>query len=91
MTDDIVTRLRGQACPECGLPSTHNQFDEAADEIERLRAEYELTYWNIRRALETARDDLESPHPLWGALNECFEDVDRMEKTLDIANRMEPF
>ena len=37
MTDDIVTRLRGQACPECGLPSTHNQFDEAADEIERLR------------------------------------------------------
>ena len=36
-TDDIVTRLRGQACPECGLPSTHNQFDEAADEIERLR------------------------------------------------------
>ena len=39
MTDDIVTRLRGQACPECGLPSTHNQFDEAADEIERLRKE----------------------------------------------------
>jgi hypothetical protein len=37
MTDDIVTRLRGQACPECGLPSTHNQFDDAADEIERLR------------------------------------------------------
>ena len=37
-TDDIVTRLRGQACPECGLPSTHNQFDEAADEIERLRS-----------------------------------------------------
>ena len=39
MTDDIVTRLRGLACPECGLPSTHNHFDEAADEIERLRAE----------------------------------------------------
>jgi hypothetical protein len=37
MSDDIVARLRGQACPECGLPSTHNQFDEAADEIERLR------------------------------------------------------
>lgn len=37
--DDIVTRLRKQACPECGLPSTHNQFDEAADEIERLRIE----------------------------------------------------
>lgn len=37
MTDDIVTRLRGQACPECGLPSTHNLFDEAADEIEQLR------------------------------------------------------
>jgi hypothetical protein len=39
VADDIVNRLRGQACPECGLPSTHNQFDEAADEIERLRAE----------------------------------------------------
>jgi hypothetical protein len=43
MTDDIVTRLRGQACPECGLPSTHNQFDEAADEIERLREELEAS------------------------------------------------
>jgi predicted translin family RNA/ssDNA-binding protein len=42
MTDDIVTRLRGQACPECGLPSTHNQFDEAADEIEKLRKELEI-------------------------------------------------
>jgi hypothetical protein len=42
VTDDIVTRLRGLACPECGLPSTHNQFDEAADEIERLRAELEI-------------------------------------------------
>ena len=40
--DDIVTRLRGQACPECGLPSTHNQFDEAADEIEKLRKELEI-------------------------------------------------
>ena len=37
MSDDIVTRLRTLACPECGLPSTHNHFDEAADEIERLR------------------------------------------------------
>ena len=37
MNDDIVTRLRTLACPECGLPSTHNHFDEAADEIERLR------------------------------------------------------
>lgn len=46
MTHDIVTRLRGQACPECGLPSTHNQFDEAADEIDRLRTiirDYYLT------------------------------------------------
>ena len=39
MSDDIVTRLRGLACPECGLPSTHNHFEEAADEIERLRKE----------------------------------------------------
>lgn len=60
-------------------------------EIDDLRAEYELAYWNIRKVLEIARDDLESPHLLWGALNECFEDVDRMEKTLDIANGMEPF
>ena len=37
MNNDIVTRLRGLACPECGLPSTHNHFDEAANEIERLR------------------------------------------------------
>ena len=43
MADDIVTRLRGLACPECGLPSTHNHFDEAADEIERLRTE--LKQW----------------------------------------------
>ena len=53
MTDDIVTRLRGQACPECGLPSTHNQFDEAADEIERLRslvyiAEIDRDYYHER-------------------------------------------
>lgn len=48
--DDIVTRLRKQACPECGLPSTHNQFDEAANEIERLRKQLsetkiQLAYW----------------------------------------------
>jgi hypothetical protein len=50
VTDDIVTRLREQACPECGLPSTHNQYDEAASEIERLRTELsetqtKLAYW----------------------------------------------
>lgn len=42
MSDDIVTRLRGLACPECGLPSTYNQFDEAADEIEHLRIQNEM-------------------------------------------------
>ena len=50
MIDDIVTRLRGQACPECGLPSTHNQFDEAADEIEKLRKERD--YWREERLLK---------------------------------------
>jgi threonine synthase len=44
MTDDIVTRLRGVACPECGLPSTHNLFYEAADEIERLRTMTQSSY-----------------------------------------------
>ena len=51
-TDDIVTRLRGQACPECGLPSTHNQFDEAADEIERLRDSNKKLEHITERALE---------------------------------------
>lgn len=46
--DDIVTRLRELACPECGLPSTHNQFNEAADEIERLQQQV--------RQLEAERD-----------------------------------
>ena len=49
----------------------------------------ELAYWNIRRTLETARQELTSPHPLWGFLNELFEDVDRMEKFLNIPNRMD--
>lgn len=44
MNDDIVTRLRGLACPECGLPSAHNHFDEAADEIERLRKMVQSSY-----------------------------------------------
>jgi hypothetical protein len=51
VTDDIVTRLRGLACPECGLPSTHNHFDEAADEIEHLRTQV--------RALESEVSRLE--------------------------------
>lgn len=49
----------------------------------------ELAYWNIRHTLEVARDELVSPHRLWGLLNELFEDVDRMEKFLNIANRMD--
>jgi hypothetical protein len=59
------------------------------NEIFVLRAKYELAYWNLRKVLEVAKDSLESPHVLWGYLNECFEDIDRMEKTLDIANRMD--
>ena len=49
--DDIVTRLRGTACPECGLPSTYNFFDEAADEIQRLRNELE----SVKAELEELR------------------------------------
>ena len=58
MSDDIVTRLRTLACPECGLPSTHNHFDEAADEIERLRNA--LTHLGeYVSELETERNELE--------------------------------
>ena len=63
----------------------------AADEIERLRSKYALAYWNLRQVLEVAHGGLVSPHPLWGFLNECAEDIDRMEKTLNITNKMEPF
>jgi hypothetical protein len=48
-----------------------------------------LAYWNIRATLETAKSSLESPHPLWGFLNELREDIDRMEKLLDVPNRMD--
>jgi hypothetical protein len=60
VADDIVTRLRGLACPECGLPSTHNQFDEAADEIERLRktVSYIIIQGNLMNAeLEKLKAD----------------------------------
>ena len=58
VSDDIVTRLRTLACPECGLPSTHNHFDEAADEIERLRNA--LTHLGeYVSELETERNELE--------------------------------
>jgi predicted translin family RNA/ssDNA-binding protein len=72
MTDDIVTRLRGQACPECGLPSTHNQFDEAADEIEKLRKELEI-YKDLyaREAVERTMVEQvkESAHWVAGMMN----------------------
>lgn len=66
MSDDIVTRLRGQACPECGLPSTHNQFDEAADEIERLRME-------VARLRELHRDLSEHLFTLENAIKAIYE------------------
>lgn len=37
VTDDIVTRLR-EGCSECGLHALYACTHEAADEIERLRA-----------------------------------------------------
>ena len=69
MADDIVTRLRGQACPECGLPSTHNQFDEAADEIERLR---KLVGQSFMRVIfdEVYKGDLETVNAEWDKLKE---------------------
>ena len=62
MNNDLVKRLRGLACPECGLPSTHNYFNEAADEIERLQLIVDARDIQIRRlawemyALETANE-----------------------------------
>ena len=38
MDDDIVTRLR-EGCSECGLHTLYACTHEAADEIERLRAD----------------------------------------------------
>jgi hypothetical protein len=48
----------------------------------------ETVYWNLRAVLEVAQDTLQSPHELWGYLNECFEDIDRIEQSLGIANKM---
>ena len=52
---------------------------------------YEDAYWVLRAVIETASFSLTSPHPLWGELNELIEVRDRMEKTLDIANRSDIF
>ena len=49
MTDDIVTRLRASCdhlCIGCTEENAHDVGLEAADEIERLRAENE--YWQER-------------------------------------------
>jgi hypothetical protein len=45
MSDDIVTRLR-EGCVECGLHTLYACTNEAADEIERLRAVRD--YWHER-------------------------------------------
>ena len=52
---------------------------------------YEDAYWVLRAVIETASISLTSPHPLWGELNELVEVRDRMERTLDIANRSDVF
>ena len=68
MDNDIVTRLRGLACPECGLPSTHNHFDEAADEIERLQTLLDETLKrenkDNERQLDTVRE-VEANRDMW--------------------------
>lgn len=67
MTDDIVSRLR--AVPTkgngmcCGSNSTipnpyHNRCQEAADEIERLRAELQLAHSQIA-IMATAKNEEE--------------------------------
>lgn len=56
----------------------------------QLKSIVELAYWNVRAVLECAANGgLESPHPLWGYLDELRDDVARMENLLNIANRME--
>jgi hypothetical protein len=79
VADDIVTRLRGLACPECGLPSTHNQFDEAADEIE-----------NLREAIEGIANVARVHYPsgiLWGAINHALSVADKHYKNCDCGER----
>ena len=46
-------------------------------------------YWTIRQVLQTAQDELESPHFLWRNLNELSETCLTLEKMLDIANPFE--
>ena len=83
MTNDIVTRLRATACPECGLPSTHNLFDEAADEIERLRELANEEDKNIAlqaRAIRRRDDEIERLR------QECFKWEQNAKK---FANRLD--
>lgn len=109
MSDDIVTRLRGAAAGFRIAVGTNDSFtfptlhSEAADEIERLRADRDRlrddrnrykeftkrAYWNMRAAIESAQHCLISPHPLWSELNEIMENLDGAEKLLDIPNRWE--
>jgi hypothetical protein len=63
-------------------------YPAITDESKHLRA-LEHAYWNVRRVLETATDDLTSPHPLWRDLNELSETCSWMEQVLDIPNPWE--
>jgi hypothetical protein len=56
-----------------------------------LKQSYNHAYWIVRQVLEVAEKSLESPHPLWGFLNELIEVRDRMEKDLDIPNKSGAF
>jgi len=49
----------------------------------------ELVYWNLHAVMENAQDCIPSPNPIWGYMNELYEDVVRLEDALNIPNRME--
>ena len=49
----------------------------------------ESVYWNLRAVMENAKDCIESPNPIWGYMNELYENIAQLEKVLSIANPME--
>jgi hypothetical protein len=53
------------------------------------RQTIETVYWNLRATMEHSTDCIPSPNPIWGYMNELYDDVNRLEELLDIPNRME--
>ena len=52
-------------------------------------AHLETWYWKIRAVLQTSKDFLESPHPLWSDVNELPEICAELEIILNIPNGYE--